>query len=238
MVGIRVAESKWPEVEAKLQNQAIAVLPIGASCKEHGRHLPMNTDDQQVNWLCGQLLQRLEVVIWPVVGYGYYPMFVEYPGSISLSEPVFIAVVNDILDGIERAGASRIVILNTGISTIAPITKMIVSRSRSDHLQLINVYEGERFGEQSSRLSEQAWGGHADEIETSLMLAIDPKSVDMHYAIAAPTEIVSGRFNRNRPDLSNYSPDGVNGDPSLASESKGNKLLVAMLDDVVQKFSD
>jgi creatinine amidohydrolase len=236
--GIRVTESKWPEVEAKLRDRATSVLPIGAACKEHGRHLPMNTDERQVDWVCEQLLQRLDVVVWPVVGYGYYPAFVDYPGSISLSESVFIDLLDDVLEGIERAGANRIMLLNTGISTISPITKMLAARPRSKHVKLINIYEGKRFGRESTRVSEQAWGGHADEIETSLMLAIDPEAVDMHYAIPAPAKIVSGQFNRNRPHLPNYSPDGVNGDPSLASKDKGKKLLAAMLDDVLLRFTD
>ena len=65
------------------------------------------------------------------------------------------------------------------------------------------------------------------------MLAIDEAAVDLALAKAAPVEIVRGRFNRRDPSLPNYSPDGVNGDPSAAKRWKGDRLLAAMIDDVV-----
>jgi len=230
--GIRVASSPWPLVEAQLGAGAIAVLPIGAASKEHGRHLPMDTDYRQAEWITDRLIERLPVVAWPTVNYGYYPVFVDYPGSISLEESTFVALLGDILDGIARAGARTIAVLNTGISTIAPLERCIGSRSGRPHCTLINVYAGPAFSAASERLAEQAWGGHADEIETSIMLAIDASSVDMSKARAAPTRIVRGLFNRLDPAAPNYSPDGVNGDPVFATRVKGTQLLDALLADV------
>ena len=34
----------WSEVEQRLANGATAILPIGAGSKQHGLHMPMNTD--------------------------------------------------------------------------------------------------------------------------------------------------------------------------------------------------
>ena len=34
----------WDEVARRLENGAAAILPIGAAAKQHGFHLPMNTD--------------------------------------------------------------------------------------------------------------------------------------------------------------------------------------------------
>lgn len=238
MKGIRVETSTWPRIEALLLAGAGAVLPIGAACKEHGRHLPMNTDRRQADWISNRLLEQFELVLWPVVTYGYYPVFVDYPGSISLSEQTFIDLVGDVLDGIEHAGARRVILLNTGISTISPLQEVITSRTDPTAYQLINVYAGPRFTRTAELLSEQQWGGHADEIETSIMLAIDEKVVDLALAHCAPTEIARGRFNRWDPTLPNYSPDGVNGDPSVAKRWKGDRLLDAMLADVVCAIGD
>lgn len=212
---------------------ATAVLPIGAACKEHGRHLPMNTDQRQAEWITDRLVERLAVVVWPVIAYGYYPAFVDYPGSISLSQHTFTAVVDDIIDGIESAGARRIVVLNTGISTISPLQEVMRRRSKSGLHQLINVYSGAKFAGEAERIGEQEWGGHADEIETSMMLAIDETQVNLAVARAAPSRIVRGRFNRSDPLMPNYSPDGVNGDPTLAARWKGERLLAAMIEDVL-----
>jgi creatinine amidohydrolase len=228
-----VETANWPAVEEMLGRGSTAVLPIGAGSKEHGRHLPMNTDQRQAEWLVDHLIERLPVVVWPAVVYGYYPVFVQYPGSISLSENTFSALVTEILDGIEDAGAGRTVVLNTGISTIAPLQQVVARRSPGGVCRLVNIYEGANFSRESVRLAEQDWGGHADEIETSMMLAIDKAAVNLGLARPAPRRIVRGLFNRSDPEAPNYSPDGVNGDPSLASEAKGQALLAALLEDVL-----
>lgn len=64
------------------------MLPIGAASKQHGFHLPTNTDRVQAEWLAARIADRFDALIWPTVGYGYYPAFVGYAGSISLSAGV------------------------------------------------------------------------------------------------------------------------------------------------------
>lgn len=239
--GVLVADAAWPEVERRLRRGAVAVLPIGAASKEHGFHLPLGTDYLQAQWLAGKLTQELDVVVWPTLSYGYYPVFVDYPGSSSLERDTFIRVVREILSGIARAGAGRTVLVNTGISTIEPLQAVIEQQPDADGVLLVNVYSGPAFGTAVAELEEQAWGGHADEIETSIMLAIAPRRVDMHKAEAALTRIERGMFNRRDPRAANYSPSGVNGNPTLASRDKGLQLTQALWEDVrvaIEAFAD
>ena len=86
----------WDEVARRLENGAAAILPIGAAAKQHGFHLPMNTDRIQAEWLAARLADRIDALIWPTVTYGYYPAFAEYAGSSGLSAPVFEAMVHEI----------------------------------------------------------------------------------------------------------------------------------------------
>jgi creatinine amidohydrolase len=104
-------------------------------------------------------------------------------------------------------------------------------------LALINVYAGPRFARVSSETEKQPFGGHADEIETSLMLALHPETVDMGRAVPAQTPIRRGLFNRTDPLAPNYSPSGVNGDPTLATAEKGRLLAAAMRDDVLESIA-
>ena len=231
--GIRVAASAWPDVERRLAEGDLALLPIGAACKEHGRHLPMDTDFRQAEWIAAQVLARRAAVQWPTLGYGYYPVFVDYPGSITLDASTFRAVVGEILDGIARAGARRVAVLNTGISTIAPLEALVEARAGLPDVCLVNVYAGPAFARASAALEQQSFGGHADEIETSIMLAIAPESVRLELARPAPQRIVRGLFNRSDPAAPNYSPDGVNGDPTRATRAKGEQLVAALIEDVI-----
>ena len=229
-----LAELTWPEVKAYLEQGYLAVLPIGAACKEHGHHLPMNTDFIQAEWLAQQTSLLCPSLIWPIMSYGFYPKFVEYPGSCSVSEVTFSQSTHDILQSILRAGANRIMILNTGISTIRPLENMLGELNKHKQIILFNVYSGSNFTNAVNEIEQQAVGGHADEIETSIMLTLAPDKVDMTKAKSFDSELVAGPLNPNDPDKPNYSPYGVIGDARLATIEKGEILTKAILADLAE----
>jgi len=233
--GAFAAQLSWPELELRVNDGAVAVLPVGAACKEHGPHLPMNTDLVQAEWLAAALVRRAGVLVWPTVTYGYYPAFTDYPGSVSLARDTFQSTVQDILEGIRRAGARAALILNTGISTIAPLETVVAAGQRGMRVNLANVYQGQRYQHVAQDLEEQVAGGHADELETSIMLAIgrDCVALDKAQAWVPAAMSGSGAFSRSDPRAPRFSPAGVWGDPTLASEEKGRRLLAAMLDDLL-----
>ena len=115
----------WDEVARHIGNGAAAILPVGAAAKEHGFHLPLNTDRIQAEWLASQLAERFDALIWPTLSYGYYPAFVAYAGSSSLSSATFEAVVHEIAAGILGHGCRKLFVLNTGISTLAPVERAL-----------------------------------------------------------------------------------------------------------------
>ncbi|MGD9000049.1 MAG: creatininase family protein [Granulosicoccaceae bacterium] len=233
--GAFAAQLSWPELEQRMQAGAVAVLPVGAACKAHGPHLPMNADFLQAEWLAGALVQRANVLVWPTLGYGYYPAFTDYPGSVSLARETFERVVYEILSDIRHAGARAVLIINTGISTIAPLQGAIAGLSAAIRCQLVNVYAGPHYRRVVDAIEEQPCGGHADEIETSMLLAIDRQHVALDKARAwTPTAAgVAGPFSRSDPANPRYSPAGVWGDPTLASEDKGQRLLAAIVEDLL-----
>jgi creatinine amidohydrolase len=231
--GAFVASLSWLEVEKRIANGAAGVLPVGASAKEHGYHLPMNTDQAQAEWLAQRLTEKFDILVWPTVGYGYYPAFTEYPGSCSISEHTFTALVREILSELYRHRVQKVVILNTGIST--KTTLMQVSAETTD-THLINVYEGPAVVQLSRTILRQLHGGHADERETSIMLAIDADAVRMNNCVAWDRPATNGPLRRHDDHDPNYCPAGVIGDPTLASPEKGRMLLAAMIDDISAYF--
>jgi creatinine amidohydrolase/Fe(II)-dependent formamide hydrolase-like protein len=75
-------------------------------------------------------------------------------------------------------------------------------------------------GQAAEALIENKEGGHADERETSVMLALDPRSVRMDkLAPAGPFE-----------------SSAATGDPRRATAFKGERLLAARVDDMVRSI--
>lgn len=231
----RVARLTWDAVSRRLAAGAAAILPVGAGAKEHGLHLPMDTDQLQAEWLAGQLAMRIDALVWPTLTYGYYPAFVNYLGSITLSSSVFESVVVEIVGELLRCGARSVFVLDTGISTL-PVVARAVASLKSKRICHLCIHEGPRYRNAHRTALEQTWGGHADEAETSRMLALAPEQVDMARAQASPPRSerpTPGPLTPTDPQLPNYSASGSLGDPRGATGAKGEILLTAMLDDLV-----
>jgi creatinine amidohydrolase len=224
----------WDEVARRLAQGAAAILPVGAASKEHGFHLPMNTDRVQAEWLAARLAARFDVLVWPTVTYGYYPAFVDYAGSVSLSEPLFESLIHELTAGILRSGCRRLFVLDTGISTLAPVDRALQRLANPDALHL-KIHDGPRYRRAAAEIAEQSHGSHADELETSVMLALAPELVEMARAEASPILKRPSPGPLTSTDIAspNYSRSGSFGDPTLATPAKGEMLLAAMLDDLI-----
>ena len=125
----------------------------------------------------------LPVLVAPVVDFGYYPAFLRYPGSQHLKAETFIALLDDVLDRLLATGRrahrhhqyrrlDRRRRCRSPCATSSPGTASQIA-----------VADIRALGKTSARLMQQKLGGHGDEHETSLMLAIAPQSVDMSKAV-------------------------------------------------------
>jgi creatinine amidohydrolase len=228
----------WQQVARRIDDGAPAILPIGAAAKQHGFHLPLNTDRLQAEWLAARIAGPVDALIWPTLTYGHYPAFVEYAGSGSLSAATFEALVHEVAVGILAGGCRKLLVLNTGISTLAPVDRALV-RLDASRVKHVWTQGGPHYPRVAKAVAQQDHGSHADEIETSLMLALAPDLVDMSQAEASPavTEDTPGPLTPSDPNSPNFSRSGSYGDPTLATSAKGEMLLAAMLDDLNEQVA-
>lgn len=231
---IFVETSSWQQIQEALADDLICVVPIGAACKEHGYHLPLNTDFVQASWFSQQLSLRFPLIVWPVISVGYYPAFVDFPGSWSISEKTFMQCALDIIDNIAKHGENPLILLNTGISTIRPLESAISQSPYQQRVKLINIYSGKCANQVVTDIEQQTQGGHADEIETSIMLAIDESLVNMQLAQPGLEIIKKGPLVQGDPSKPNYCPTGSMGNPTLATKEKGVKIITAILEDIAR----
>ena len=230
--GVYLERLSWIEAERYLADGPVVVIPLGAAAKEHGPHLPLGNDAIVAGWLAEAVRERRPVVIAPLVNVSYYPAFVEYPGSISLSAGTARDLIVELCNSLAPFGASRFYVLNTGISTLGPLTAARDALGDSIRLDFLNL--DEVFARLPENLCAQAWGSHADEVETSLMLHIAPEVVDFARAVddGAAGE---GPLTRTRGH-GIYSPSGVYGQATLASAAKGEVIARILLGHVVARI--
>ena len=148
-----VAGLTWDRVEARLAAGAAAILPIGAGAKQHGLHMPMATDQLFAEYFARALAGKTNALIWPTLTYGAYPAFVAYAGSVSLFNRTFQDVVTQIADGLLGFGASRVIILDTGLSTIAPVEAAIEAVREPSRIRHVKLFAGPRFRKPPTRSS-------------------------------------------------------------------------------------
>jgi len=227
---VLLEELTWLEAERVLTPRAIVVLPIGAAAKEHGPHLKLKNDFLLAEHLKRRVLARGggDVVVAPTIAYHHYPAFVEYPGSTTLSLETARDLVVDIVSSLARHGPRRFYALNTGVSTLRalrPAAEVLAARGVllrfTDILALLEPVE--------RAIGEQERGTHADEIETSIMLAIAPRHVDMTKASRDCHEDRPGPLTRDPAGAGTYSPTGTFGDPTLATRAKGRRAVAALV---------
>lgn len=231
----------WAEAEPLLREGRVAVVPIGARSKEHGLHLPLNTDWLMAEYLAQRIGQDCPVVMLPTIPYGYYPAFVEYPGSIHIKKETFRDTLEDICHSLARHGTRKIYFLNTGISTLWALEpargRLAAAGIEIEYTDLTTATAAVE-----KRLQQQPAGTHADELETSLLLYMAPTVVRMARARRdVEPERGPGPLTRNPAATQGvYSATGAWGDPSLATREKGRILteaLVAHIKEFLQKFA-
>jgi creatinine amidohydrolase len=240
--GVWLSDLSWPEAKRRFDDGAVVLVPIGAAAKEHGHHLPLSTDYLVARELAERVMRELPIVVAPIVPFGYFPAFVDYPGSQHLRSETFLALLKDILSKLVRDGVGGIAVLNTGVST-EPIVRVAVRDLYQETRVRIATADIRALGRALAPQLEQRLGGHGDEAETSMILAIEPDAVRVKEAVEdygnalEEEETVFYRptiFSGDPASGIDFSRTGVRGDPTLASVSKGEALLAEMTRELVQ----
>lgn len=232
--GILLENLTWPEAEKILTKETIVVLPIGAASKEHGPHLKLKNDLILAEYFKKRVLESAHVVVAPTIPYHFYPAFVEYPGSTTLRLETARDVMIDICRGLARFGPRRFYALNTGVSTVRAL-KPAADTLAKEGITLWFTDLAKVLGPIEKQISKQEGGTHADEIETSMILYIDPSSVDMNKALKdyRPSK---GRLTRDSTSGGTYSPTGIWGDPTLATREKGRIAVEGLLEGILKEI--
>ena len=223
----------WEEV-GRLVSQGMdtALLPVGAT-EQHGPHMGCGMDAEIAQQLVRTVAEQTQAALLPTLPYGCSLGHSQrWPGTLALQPKTLIDVVKQIGDWVYASGFRRLFIINSHVTNFAPL-RCALEMLRAEHdgfmVALVNSASiSERVRE---RHYHDADDWHANEAETSLMLALRPDMVREERIKDSDdpdrTEACVFSHPVNRTSL-----NGVTGKPSLASREKGEELFRWMVQDL------
>lgn len=218
------ATAASPDVKRALADGLIALLPVGA-LEQHGPHLPLTTDTVLAEGVARRIAQRTGGLLLPPIAFGEAWSAEGWAGTISIGAGTLAAAVTDIARGLTRGGFAGLVTVNGHFGNRAPIAQ--AAQTLGDTIPLLMLdYPG--LDEAAAEFCNSAPAGpgfyHADEVETSMMLALAPGSVRMDLAVAEyPT--FPADFGTRPMQLSTFNSSGVFGDPRGATAATGERII-------------
>jgi creatinine amidohydrolase len=230
---MRWSDLTWTEFPETLQRcgQA-ALLPVGAT-EQHGPHLGCGVDSIIAEELCAAVSAQTGVPMLPVLPYGCSLGHSQrWPGTISVQPVTLIELVKQIGDWAYRSGVRRLFIVNAHVTNAAPL-RCALEMLRAEHDDLmVAVINTATLSERVREFhAADATDWHANDAETSLMLAIAPQGVRPEKLAEAddPDRTCGCIFPHpvNRTSL-----NGVTGKPSQATADKGHRWFDWLVQDL------
>ena len=133
---------------------------------------------------------------------------------------IFGDYVHAVVSSFARWGIKNVVLLNGHGGNITALNEVATSLVEEGLRVLVSNYWVD-YREEIKAITPGV--GHAGEDETSLMMAVDPTSVDLALA-GAPHDLESTRVRFPNMGREMY-PNAYSGDPKSASAEKGERLF-------------
>jgi creatinine amidohydrolase len=218
------------------EGRRTALIGLG-SIEQHGPHLPLGTD----RWIAEALLAGLEArvgdaIALPAVQVGCASEHLDFAGTLHVEADTLEALLCDWLQSAAHHGFERAYLFTAHGGNLDALSEMgdrLKARVRPLHLVIgtdakVGAMQSNAVAE--AALSPLAAGPHAGEYETSVVAHLRPGSV--RSDALAPGRLVTpgeaqGLF---YPSLRPNAEQGVLGDPSSASATRGARYLAAWLD--------
>ncbi|BAM03024.1 creatininase family protein [Phycisphaera mikurensis] len=235
--------------------ETVVVVPT-AAIEQHSLHLPVSTDTTIVTEVCRRLDAACGdgLLVTPTLWLGCSRHHRNYPGTLTTALDHFGHALFDTVDSVLHAGFRNVLILNGhgGNGAMLSVTAEKLKYAWPDRRVAAASYwdvAGHRMAE--VRESGPGGMGHAGEMETAVMLAIDPDRVDMSRAAADGIQTASplghidmlglgsgpGSVTRVRT-FEEMTDHGGFGDPTTATAEKGERFLAVIVESLEAAVED
>ena len=208
-----------------------AVIPVG-SLEQHGPHLPIMTDWAIATELGRRVAEKMNAFLLPAFPISTCREHMGKKGSVWMEATTFYQMMYDVVMSLKTQGFKRVafVITHGGIFVMGPLVRDLNARFNPDLMVAFVTPD-------TSNLNgiTETRGLHADESETSQILAIAPETVHMDRAVDFDPEVPRPYLNYG--SIFRASPTGVWGYPTKATAEKGELILQRSTENAVDELN-
>lgn len=230
--------------QAVEQADGLCLLPMGC-VERHGPHLPVGTDQIVADAVAKAAAEMEPAVVFPSYYFGKIFVAKHCPGTVALRSDLLLPALGATVEEIVRNGFTKILIVNGhggNTSMLHLFLRSLLEEPRDYAVYAANYYVLEKGPRQRwHEIRDSDFGGHGDEMETSVMLHLRPELVRMD-ALTDPEDGRSRERMGHLPDLDTsiswYAdhPTHYAGDARGATAEKGEFLLDACVEKVVKQM--
>jgi creatinine amidohydrolase len=231
---------------AEAIGDAVVVIPTGAT-EQHGPHLPTGFDAIAVDEIARRAAEQagadVAVMVTPVQAFGSSAHHVPFGGTLTLSTDTYYRVMHDLVTSVLDAGGTKVFLLN-GHGGNVDLNRLVardVVLQRQEAGQIVAVAANswwelslETLQSVSPELKPARIPGHAGEIETSVMLAIDGSQVREPRAVRESDPVPETIFPGLRVELGESWRrfNGFTDFPDRATAETGERVLEIVTKDI------
>lgn len=215
----------------------LAILSVG-SIEQHGPHLPVITDWTIASAFGEGVAEKTGGFLIPALPISTCREQMGKKGSVWMNPDTFYQMMMDIVLSLKEQGFKKICILQChgGIFMMTPLVRELNARynpelmvAKIDICEMFPMLYQEGIMETNTEL-------HAGECETSLMLHLEPNTVQMEKALDFVP--VTARSYLSYGSIFRATPSGVWGEPSKSSKEKGKLILEKMIEAAVTQMNE
>ena len=234
---MKITNFTWAEFKELNKSVDTAIIPWGA-LEAHGTHLPLSTDTIIAEHIATLIAGKINAFLLPPIPIGYSFHASNFPGTLSFTEHTLQQIAFDLAKSLSN-NIQNIIFISGHGGNVEPLEEIAVKIRDELELDVLVIYlyftDDELIKKFNKiKTSESIYDiFHAEEIETSLMLAISPHLVNMKEAKIEYPEVKKEhlRYEKNLGDLTNYC---VFGDPTVANVAKGNQFLEIIVEEILK----
>src|SRR5690348_929781 len=234
---VDMADMTWVEVRSAIAHGYTTVIVPSGGIEQSGPHMILGKHDYIVRWTADHIARKLgHTLVAPVVSFvpegSYAPPtgHMQFPGTIGLSDTVYIGVLDGIARSLRAGGFKTICFIADHGGSVGPQAEVARRLNREwaeTGGKVVDVADYYAAGDAQVRLLQKqgetlaAIGLHAGLTDTSELMAVHPEGVDLARFANLPFTIER---------------TGVNGNPMKSSAERGRALLALKVDAAVRQI--